>query len=161
MEEFGRMRGRALELLELRANVEQKRALLHASKADPESVPDNLKPLLERMRAENVELSAEQLEAGEALFWRMLDRAFSEQPGVLQAEIGFLEKDETISRFRSPRHREIPAGVKWFGLREQRTFAGLGRCVTDVGSEPCVLIQRRPRDYAGSAGLTVAFREAD
>ncbi|MBW2508640.1 MAG: hypothetical protein JRE81_08425 [Deltaproteobacteria bacterium] len=159
MEEFARMRGQALELLELRADMEQKKALLEASEADPESVPDNLKPLLERMRAENVELTVEQLQAGEALFWRMLDKAFADNPSVMQAEIAFIEKDGTISRFRSPRDREIPAGIKWFGLREQRTFAGLGRCMTDVGSEPCVLIQRRPRDYAGSAGLTVAFRE--
>jgi hypothetical protein len=78
----------------------------------------------------------------------------------MQAEIVFLEKGGAISTFRSPRDREVPAGVKWFGLREQRTFAGLGTCVTDEGSEPCVLIQRRPRDYAGSAGLTVAFRRA-
>jgi hypothetical protein len=89
----------------------------------------------------------------------MLDQAFSYRPEVLQAELVFLEKDGTISRFRSPRERDVPAGVRWFGLRQQRTFAGLSRCVTDDGSESCVLIQLRPRDYSGSAGLTVAFRE--
>jgi hypothetical protein len=159
VEEFERMRVRALELLELRADVERKKLLLEASKGDPESAPENLKPLLEQMRAQNVELTEKQLEDGEALFWRMLDQAFSDRPEVLQAELVFLEKDGTISRFRSPRERDVPAGVRWFGLRQQRTFAGLSRCVTDDGSESCVLIQLRPRDYSGSAGLTVAFRE--
>ncbi len=160
VEEFERMRVRVLELLELRADVERKKLLLQASKGDPESAPENLKPLLAQMRAQNVELTEKQLEDGEALFWRMLDQAFSDRPEVLQAEVVFLEKNGAISRFRSPREREVPAGVRWFGLRQQRTFAGLSRCVTDDGSEPCVLIQLRPRDYSGSAGLTVAFREA-
>lgn len=160
VEEFGRMRIRALELLELRADVERKKILLEASRGDPESAPENLQPLLERMQEENVELTAEQLEKGEALFWRKLDRTFAEHPEVLQAEIVFLEKDGTVSRFRSPREGDVPAGIKWFGLRQQRTFAGLGRCVTEDGSEPCLLIQLRPREYPGSAGLTVAFRQA-
>lgn len=154
------MRIRALELLELRADVERKKILLEASRGDPESAPENLQPLLERMQEENVELTAEQLEKGEALFWRKLDRTFAEHPEVLQAEIVFLEKDGTVSRFRSPREGDVPAGIKWFGLRQQRTFAGLGRCVTEDGSEPCLLIQLRPREYPGSAGLTVAFRQA-
>ena len=59
---------------------------------------------------------------------------------------------------RYPRERELPVGLKWYGLRQQRTFAGVANCVTDEGSEPCVLVQLRPRDYAGSAGLTVAYR---
>ena len=160
LEAFSEMRVRALDLLELRADVERKKLLLEASEGDPEALPDNLKPLLEQMRLHNVQLTAAELEKGEALFWRMLDRAFSDDPDVMQAEIVFLEKGGAISTFRSPRDREVPAGVKWFGLREQRTFAGLGSCVTDEGSDPCVLIQRRPRDYAGSAGLTVAFRRA-
>lgn len=160
LEAFSEMRVRALDLLELRADVERKKLLLEASEGDPEALPDNLKPLLEQMRLHNVQLTAAELEKGEALFWRMLDQAFSDDPDVMQAEIVFLEKGGAISTFRSPRDREVPAGVKWFGLREQRTFAGLGSCVTDEGSDPCVLIQRRPRDYAGSAGLTVAFRRA-
>lgn len=160
LEAFGEMRVRALELLELRADVERKKLLFRASQGDPESVPENLKPLLERMRAQNVELTAAELEKGEASFWQSLDRAFSSYPEVMQTEIVFLEKDGGISAFRSPRDREVPAGVKWFGLREQRTFAALANCLTDGGSEPCVLIQRRPRDYPGSAGLTVAFRRA-
>ena len=160
VDEFDKMRVRALELLELRADIERKKVLLEASKGDPESAPENLRPLLERMRAENVEVTPEELRDGEALFWRMLDRTFSNRQDVLQAEIVFLEKDGSISRFRSPREREVPAGVKWFGLRQQRTFAGRARCLTESGSEPCVLIQLRPRDYSGSAGLTVAFRLA-
>jgi hypothetical protein len=160
LEAFSGMRVRALKLLELRADVERKKLLLRASEADPESAPDNLKPLLEQMRVQHVQLTAEELEKGEALFWRMLDRAFSDHPDVMQAEIVLLEKGGAISAFRSPRDREVPAGVKWFALREERTFAGLASCVTEDGSEPCVLIQRRPRDYAGSAGLTVAFRRA-
>ena len=161
MDQFDHLRVRALKLLEHRSDVEQKRLLLQALHGDEESLPENLRPVLEQMRAQNVQLTETQLADGEAMFWRMLDRAFSEDPEILQAEIVFLEKDGAISRFRHPREREIPAGVKWFGLRPERTFAGLANCVTDDGSDPCVLIQLRPRDYSGSAGLTVGFRRAE
>jgi hypothetical protein len=158
MEQFDELRTRAVKLLELRADVQRKRLLLRAADGDEASLPENLKPVLEQMRANNVRLTEAQLAEGEAIFWRLLDRAFSEDPEILQAEIVFLEKDGTTSVFRHPREREVPAGVKWYGLREHRTFAGLTKCVTDGGSEPCVLIQLRPRDYSGSAGLTVAYR---
>jgi hypothetical protein len=158
LEAFGTLRVRALDLLELRADIERKKLLFKAAQGDEESLPENLRPVFEQMQAERVELTEAQLVQGEEIFWRMLDRAFSDNPDVLQAEIVFLEKDGSISSFRHPRDRELPAGVKWFGLREQRTFAGLASCVTDDGSEPCVLLQLRPRDYSGSAGLTVAFR---
>ena len=154
------MRGRARELLELRSGIERKKLLLAASDGDPASAPENLKPLLEQMRAQNVQLTQGEIDRGEASFWRLLDQAFSSHPDVMQAEIVFLEKDDTISRFRFPRDREVPAGLKWYGLREQRTFSAVARCVTVEGSEPCVVIQRRPRDYPGSAGLTVAFRRS-
>ena len=110
------------------------------------------------MRAERQEITEAQLRHGEETFWRMLDFTFSQNPNVLQGEIVFLEKDGTTSVFRHPRERELPAGVKWYGLREHRMFAGLTNCVTDSGSTPCVIIQLRPRDYSGSAGLTAAYR---
>ena len=160
VEAFDELRVRALDLLVLRADVERKKLLFAAANGDEESLPENLRPVFEQMQSERVELTEAQLEQGEALFWRMLDRAFSDNPDVLQGEIVFLEKDGSISRFAHPREREVPAGVKWFGLRQQRTFAGVASCVTDDGSEPCVLIQLRPRDYSGSAGLTVGFRRA-
>ncbi len=160
IENFGDLRLRAQKLLELRADVHRQRLLVKAMNGDEESLPDNLKPLLERMRAERVEITDEQLEHGDALFWRMLDYTFSENPNVLQAEIIFLEEDGSTSTMRHPRERELPVGLKWYGLRQQRTFAGLTNCVTDDGSDPCVLLQLRPRDYAGSAGLTVAYRRA-
>jgi len=158
IENFGDLRLRALSLLELRADVQRRRLLAAAMKGDEESLPDNLRPVLERMRAARDEVTDEQLEHGETLFWRMLDYTFSENPNVLQAEIVFLEKDGSVSAMRHPRERELPVGLKWYGLRQQRTFAGLTSCVTDGGSEPCVLLQLRPRDYSGSAGLTVAYR---
>ena len=158
IEDFGELRSRALSLLELRSDVERRRLLAEALAGDEESLPENLKPMLERMRAERAEISQQQLQHGETLFWRMLDYTFSENPNVLQAEILFLEKDGSVASLRHPRAREIPVGVKWHGLREQRTFAGLADCETDEGSERCVLLQLRPRDYAGSAGLTVAYR---
>lgn len=157
---FRDLRGRALDLLELRASVERKKLLLAASQGDEDQLPENLRPVLDQMRAQGVELTQAQLDQGEAIFWRMLDRAFSESPDVLQAEIVLLEKGGAVSAFRYPREREVPAGLRWYGMREQRTFAAVGRCLTEDGSEPCVLLQRRPRDYAGSAGLTVAFRQA-
>ena len=126
--------------------------------SDEESLPANLKPLLARMRTERVEITDKRLEHGEALFWRMLDYTFSENPNVLQGEIVFLEEDGSVSSCSPSTRARAPAGVKWYGLRQPRTFAGLTNCVTDDGSEPCVLLQLRPRDYSGSAGLTVAYR---
>ncbi|MBW1754556.1 MAG: hypothetical protein JRJ80_00150 [Deltaproteobacteria bacterium] len=159
VEDFGELRVRALSLLELRSDVQRQRLLADAMKnGDEESLPANLKLLLERMRAERVEITDQRLEHGEALFWRMLDYSFAENPNVLQGEIVFLEKDGSLSSFRHPRETALPAGVKWYGLRAQRTFAGLTNCMTNEGSEPCVLLQLRPRDYPGNAGLTVAYR---
>ncbi len=158
LESFGEMRKRALELLELRYDVQQKRELAAAMGGDEESLPPNLRPLLERMREQGVRITEKQVDEGEATFWRLLDFAFAENPNVLQGEIVFIKSDDTIARFRHPRERELPAGVRWYGLREQRTFAGLASCETDEGSEDCVLLQLRPREYSGSAGLTVAYR---
>jgi len=159
VEDFGDLRVRALSLLELRSDVQRQRLLAEAMRnGDEASLPANLKPLVDRMRAERVEITDQRLEHGEALFWRMLGYAFSENPNVLQGEIVFLEKDGSVSSFRHPRESDLPAGVKWYGLRQQRTYAGLTNCMTNEGSEPCVLLQLRPRDYPGNAGLTVAYR---
>lgn len=158
LERFDELRNRALSLLELRADVQRKRVLVEAAHGNEDSLPENLRPVFERMRAQGVQITQEQLQQGEDLFWRMLDYSFSDDPNILQAEIVFLEKDGTVSTFRHPRDRELPAGVRWYGLRQQRTFTGLASCWTEDGSEPCVLLQLRPRDYPGSAGLTVAFR---
>jgi hypothetical protein len=161
LERFGGLRVRALELLELRSGIERNKLLVQAARGAEGELPENLRPVFEQMRAERVELTEDQLKRDEALFWTVLDRTFSEAPDVVMAEILFLEGDGSVSSFRSPRELELPAGVRWHGLREQRTFAGLARCVTVEGSEPCVLVQLRPRDYPGSAGLTVAFRRGD
>lgn len=158
VERFDELRTRALSLLELRADIERKRLLSHAADGGEEALPENLRPVFERMRAEGTTITEEQLRQGEALFWRMLDFSFSNDPNILQGEIVFLEKDGSTSTFRHPRDRELPAGVRWYGLRQHRTFTGLANCFTEEGSEPCVLLQLRPRDYPGSAGLTVAFR---
>lgn len=157
---FGDLRLRARKLLELRSDVEQTRLLAAAMKGDEDSLPSNLRPVLERMRSEGADLDDKQIERGEAVLWRMFDYTFTENPNILQAEIIFIERDGSITSLRHPRESELPAGVKWHGLRQSRTFAGLTSCVTDVGSEPCVLLQLRPRDYPGSAGLTVAYRRA-
>ncbi|MGB8331051.1 MAG: hypothetical protein WCE62_13090 [Polyangiales bacterium] len=158
IEDFGHLRLMALDLLELRSDVQRRRLLAEAMKGDETSLPENLKPLLHRMRYERVQITDEELEHGEELFWRMLDHAFSRNPNVLQGEIILLEQNGSASTFRHPRERELPMGVQWYGLREHRTFAGLANCVTEDGSEACVLLQLRPRDYPGSAGLTVAYR---
>ena len=121
-------------------------------------MPENLEPLLERMEYKNVELTQDEIERGEKLFAKMLHAAFQDDPEIVQGEIVFLESNGEVSRFAYPVDSELPAGVQWHGLRRQRTFAGLASCVRDGGSDPCVMIQLRPRDYPGSAGLTVAFR---
>ena len=158
LDEFEELRRRALSLLELRTGVERRRLLLRALEGDEESLPPNLKPVFERMRQERVTLTVKEVAEGEASFWRMLDFAFSESENVLQGEIVFIEKDESTTVFRYPRKREVPAGLRWHGLRQHRTFCAVADCLVDDGIEPCVLIQLRPRDYPGSAGLTVGFK---
>ena len=161
LENFDDLRFRALKLLELRSDVQRQRLLADAMKnGEEDALPKNLKVLVERMRADRVKITDERLEHGEALFWQMLDYTFSENPNVLQAEIVLVQKDGSESSFRYPRERDLPAGLKWYGLREQRTFAGLTNCVTDAGPEPCVVLQLRSRDHSGSAGLSVAYRRA-
>ncbi len=132
--------------------------LARALEGDEESLPPNLKAVFERMREEHITLTAKEVEVGEASFWRMLEVAFSENESILQGEIVFIERDESTTVFRYPRKREVPAGLRWRGLRQPRTFCALADCLVDDGSEPCVLVQLRPRDHAGSAGLTVGFK---
>lgn len=158
LEEFDELRQRALNLLELRTEVERRRLLARALEGDEESLPPNLRPRFERMRQEGVSIDAKEITRGEASFWRMLDLAFSEGENVLQGEIVFIEKDESRTVFRYPRKREIPAGLRWRGLRQPRTFCAMADCLVDGGTEPCLVVQVRPRDYSGSGGLTVAFR---
>lgn len=158
LESFSKLRLRALELLELRADIERKKLLLYALEHPEEPVPDNLEPVLERMKTQHIELDRAEIERGEQIFAQMLGTAFLDDPAILQAEIVFLESNGEVSRFAHPADAELPAGVQWYGLRQQRTFAGVARCLLVEGSEPCVLVQLRPRDYPGSAGLTVAFR---
>jgi hypothetical protein len=158
IENFAEQRSRALKLLELRTDVARKRLLVGAVNGDEESLPDDLKPLLERFRSSGTVISEAQLEHGEAMFWRMFDLAFSQNPNVLQAELLFIERDGSVSSLRYPRESDVPVGVDWHGLRPNRTFAGLTSCMTDEGSEPCVMLQLRPRGHSGSAGLTVAYR---
>ncbi len=158
LEDFDELRHRALKLLELRTDVERRRLLLRALDGDEEALPPNLKPVFERMRQERVTLTAKEVAEGEASFWRMLDLMFSENDSVLQGEIVFIEKDESITVFRYPRQREVPAGLRWHGLRQHRTFCAVADCLVEDGTEPCLLVQLRPRDHSGSAGLTVGFK---
>ena len=109
LESFGELRSRALNLLELRSDVERKRLLVEAMNGDEDSLPENLKPVFEQMRAERVELTEAQLDQAEGAFWRMLDFTFSQNPNVLQAELVFLEKDGSVTKFRHPRESELPA----------------------------------------------------
>ena len=155
---FSELRLRALELLELRSDIERKKLLVAALENPDEPVPENLEPVFRQMKAQRIELTADDVEKREVAFWRALDAAFLDDPSVIQGEISFIEGDGSVSRFRHPRDSELPAGVRWFGLRQQRTFAGLANCVTEAGSEPCVLIELRSREHVGSAGLAVAFR---
>jgi hypothetical protein len=152
------MRLRALELLEFRADLERKKLLLHAVEHPDDPVPDNLEPVLQQMRDQGATIEPEEIEERERVFYSMVRAAFLDDPAIVQGEIVFLESNGQVSRFPYPEDSELPRGVRWHGLRQQRTFAGLDRCLTDSGSEPCVLIQLRPREYPGSAGLTVAFR---
>ena len=158
VEHFGELRLRALKLLELRTDVATKRMLVSAANGDEAALPESMKPLLERLRSSGTVITEEQLDRGEEMFWRMFDLAFSQNPNVLQAEILLIERDGSVSSLRYPRERDVPVGVSWYGLRQHRTFAGLTSCRNDEGSEPCVMLQLRPRNHPGSAGLTVAYR---
>ena len=158
LDHFGKLKLRALSLLELRTDVERRRLLAKALEGDEESLPPNLKPIFERMREEHVTITAKEVAEGEASFWRLLDFMFSESEDVLQGEIVFIERDESTTVFRYPRKRDVPAGLRWHGLRQHRTFCAIADCLVDAGTEPCVLVQLRPRDYPESAGLTVGFK---
>ncbi len=158
LDQFGEFKLRALDLLELRTDIERRRKLAKALAGDEESLPASLKPTLERMREQNVTFTDAELAEGEATFWQMLDLAFSKTEDLLQAEISFIESDESTTVFRYPRGREVPAGARWKGLRQQRTFCAFADCLVEDGSEPCLLVQFRSRSYPGSAGLTVGFR---
>ncbi len=158
LDEFDELRHRALNLLEFRTDIERRRLLVRALEGDEESLPPNLKPVFERMRQERVTLTAKEVAEGEASFWRMLELMFSENENILQGEIVFIERDESTTVFRYPPKREVPAGRRWHGLRQHRTFCAIADCLVDAGTEPCVLVQLRPRDYSGSAGLTVGFK---
>ena len=158
IESFATFRSRTLKLLEMRRDVQRKRLLLAAMNGDEESLPGKLKPYLERLRSSGSVITEEELEHGEAVFLRMMGFTFSQNPNVLEAEILFIEDDGSASSLRHPPESELPVGVKWHGLRQNRTFVGLSNCPTEDGSEPCVIIQLRPREYPGNAGLTVAYR---
>lgn len=158
LENFADLRSRTVKLLELRIDIAHRRLLRAAMNGDEESLPDELKPLLERLRASRTEISEQELERGEEIFWRMFDFTFSQDRNVLQAEILFVEKDRSVSLLRHPRESALPAGVKWHGLRQNRTFVGLSNCVTADGSEPCVILKLESLEHPGSAGLTVAYR---
>jgi len=160
MERFRELKLRTSDLLELRAKVERKRLLARALSEGEESLPPNLRPVFESMQQQNVTITEQEVAEDESSFWRLLEVLFSDDPNVLQGEIVFIERDESVTAFRHPRDREVPAGLRWHGLRQQRTFCALGDCLVEQGSEPCVLVQLRPREYAGSAGLTVGFKRA-
>lgn len=158
LENFGELRSRTMKLLELRIDVQRQRLLAAAMNGDEESLPKRLRPHLARLRETGTVITEEKLEQGEAIFWRMFDFTFSENSNVLQAEVLFIEEDGSVTSLRHPRASQLPVGVKWYGLRQDRTFAGLTDCTTEEGSEPCVIVQLRPREYPGNAGLTVAYR---
>ncbi|MCZ6805753.1 MAG: hypothetical protein O7F08_02270, partial [Deltaproteobacteria bacterium] len=50
LDHFGKLKLRALSLLELRTDVKRRRLLAKALEGDEESLPPNLKPIFERMR---------------------------------------------------------------------------------------------------------------
>ncbi|MFW2387397.1 MAG: hypothetical protein ACN4G0_03620, partial [Polyangiales bacterium] len=146
------------KLLELRTATAENRLFLAAMNADEDSLPQRLKPRLERMRETGEVFSEEKLAKDEERFWWFFDLAFAENPNVLEAELLYIEEDGSTSSLRYPRDAELPVGVTWYGLRQSRSFAGLANCATEEGSEPCVLLQRRSRPYPRNAALTVAYR---
>lgn len=158
LDRFKEMKLRALKLLELRSSNQRQRMLARALRDDdPASLPPALKPEFVRMKQASVDLTEEDIEESEASFWRLFDLMFAEDDDVLQGEIVFVEADGSVTSFRHPRDREVPAGLRWHGLRQARTFCAFGDCLVESGTEPCLLMQIRPRDYRGSAGLTVGF----
>ena len=159
LERFRELKLRTQKLLELRTDLERRRMLAKAMAGDEDSLPNNLRPVFQSMKQQNVEISDQELAEREASFWRLLDLMFSENEDILQGEVVFIETDESTTAFRYPREREVPAGLTWHGLRSQRTFCAQADCLVDVGTERCLLIQIRPRDYPGSAGLTVGFKQ--
>ena len=157
LQQFEELKRRSHKLIEFRTDLEQRRAIAKAFAGDEHSLPTRLRPLFDRMRQERAVVTDKEVAQREASFWRMFDVAFIDTDRVLQAELAYVEEDESITAFRHPREREVPAGLRWHGLRQPRTFCALAECLVEDGTESCVLVQLRPRGYAGSAGLTVGF----
>lgn len=159
MERFQTFKHRTAKLLELRRENQHRKLLAKALAAgDDSSLPDGLKPLFRNLQTENATVTEAEIKHAEGSFWSLFDLMFRQDPDVLQGEVVLLGRDDSVSAFRYPREREVPAGLRWHGLRQSRTFCALGSCLVETGAEPCVLIQLRPRDYGGSAGLTVGFK---
>ena len=157
LQQFEELKRRSQKLIEFRSDLEQRRAIAKAFAGDEDSLPIGLQPLFNRMRQERAVVTEKEVAEREASFWRMFDAAFIDTEDVLQAELARVEEDGSITAFRHPREREVPAGLRWHGLRQPRTFCALAECLVEDGTESCVLVQIRPRGYAGSAGLTVGF----
>ncbi|MEM7137763.1 MAG: hypothetical protein AAF500_14360 [Myxococcota bacterium] len=159
IDRFDEYKRRTIKLLELRERNHRRKLLADALKVgNAESLPPALRPTFNQMQREDRTFTERELTNDEASFWRLFNLMFSQDPDVLQGEIIFIERDESMSAYRYPSEREVPAGLRWHGMRQNRTFCAVADCLIDTGTEPCVLIQLRPRDYGGSAGLTVGFK---
>ncbi|MEM8607720.1 MAG: hypothetical protein AAGF92_11470 [Myxococcota bacterium] len=161
LDRFETTKRRTDRILDLRRANEQRRLLVAAFESgDDTALPQGLKAIYRGMKRDGAEVDASDVEEGEATFWRFFDMMFDQDPDVLQGEVVLIQRDDSVSAFRYPREREVPAGLRWHGLRQSRTFCAVADCLVETGVEPCVLIQLRPRDYGGSAGLTVGYRRS-
>ena len=116
-----------------------------------------MREALRRLEATGAELTAEDIEREEAALADRVERVFKEIADVLVAEILIVEPERTVT-LQYPENTPLPIVTKWVGLREHRLYCGQADCAVGQASQPCTLIQLRPREHAGSAGLTVGFR---
>ena len=157
METFGRLRGETRRLIQARAQTAFKRDVLNARNRDESTLSPRLREALERLRATGAELEAEDIDREDAALRDRVDRVFKAYGDVLVTEILIVEPERTVT-LQYPENTPLPIVTKWVGLREHRLYCGLANCTVGETSQPCALIQLRPREHAGSAGLTVGFR---
>ena len=157
MKVFDRLRGETRRLIQARAQTVFKREVLNARGRDESTLSPRIREALETLRARGAELKAEDVDREEAALGDRVDRVFKAEGDVLVAEILIVEPERTVT-LQYPENTPLPVVMKWAGLREHRLYCGLADCQVGQASQPCALIQLRPREHAGSAGLTVGFR---
>lgn len=118
--------------------------------------PAGLEAELKELQEGRISLRQTNIDRAQEEFRRRFEEIFATSKGVLQAQLVFFHERRS-STYLYPEDTPFPVAGRWHGLRQPRTFCALADCNMDGQSAPCVVLQLRPYEHPGSAGLTVAF----